>query len=95
MSLHWISWTNTQRRRSPGTRGENLYAMAIDATAIHGLRLRDSRDASLRVRVFQNAKIQNFKVGVSQNWLLYQTKSLQKELGFFLQNCGTAQFFRF
>ena len=47
------------------------------------------------IRVFQNAKSQNFKVGVSQNWLLYQTKSLQKELGFFLQNCGTAQFFRF
>ena len=35
------------------------------------------------IRVFQNAKSQNFKVGVSQNWLLYQTKSLQKELGFF------------
>ena len=46
-------------------------------------------------RVFQNAKSQNFKVAVSQNWLLYQTKSLQKELGFFLQNCGSAQFFSF
>ena len=46
-------------------------------------------------RVFQNAKSQNFKVGVSQNWLLYQTKSLQKELGFFLQNCGGAQFLKF
>ena len=34
-------------------------------------------------------------MGVSQNWLLYQTKSLQKELGFFLQNCGTAQFLKF
>ena len=45
--------------------------------------------------MFQNAKSQNFKVGVSQNWLLYQTKSLQKELGFFLQNCGTAQFLKF
>ena len=52
-------------------------------------------DLQVMVRVFQNAKSQNFKVGVSQNWLLYQTKSLQKELGFFLQNCGTAQFFRF
>ena len=50
---------------------------------------------STHTRVFQNAKSQNFKVAVSQNWLLYQTKSLQKELGFFLQNCGTAQFFRF
>ena len=49
----------------------------------------------MMVRVFQNAKSQNFKVVVSQNWLLYQTKSLQKELGFFLQNCGSAQFFRF
>ena len=38
---------------------------------------------------------QNFKVTVSQSWLLYQTKSLQKELGFFLQNYGTAQFFVF
>ena len=46
-------------------------------------------------RVFQNAKSQNFKVAVSQNWLLYQTKSLQKELGFFLQNCGSAQFLKF
>ena len=31
----------------------------------------------------------------SQNRLLYSTKSLQKELGFFLQNCGTAQFLKF
>ena len=31
----------------------------------------------------------------SQNRLLYQTKSLQKELGFFLQNCGGAQFLKF
>ena len=31
----------------------------------------------------------------SQNKLLYQTKSLQKELGFFLQNCGGAQFLKF
>ena len=28
-------------------------------------------------------KSQNFQLAVSQNWLLYQTKSLQKELGFF------------
>ena len=31
----------------------------------------------------------------SQNRLLYSTKSLQKKLGFFLQNCGTAQFLNF
>ena len=30
----------------------------------------------------------------SQNRLLYPTKSLQKELGFFLQNCGSAQFLK-
>ena len=38
---------------------------------------------------------QNFKVAVSQSLLFYLTKSLQKELGFFLQNCGTAQFLKF
>ena len=38
---------------------------------------------------------QNFKVAVSQSWLLYQTKSLQKDFGFFLQKCGIAQFFSF
>ena len=31
----------------------------------------------------------------SQNRPLYQTKSLQKELGFFLQNCDGAQFLKF
>ena len=31
----------------------------------------------------------------SQNWLFYPTKSLQKELGFLLQNCGAAQFLKF
>ena len=35
---------------------------------------------------------QNIMGADSQNRLLYSTKSLQKELGFFLQNCGTAQF---
>ena len=38
---------------------------------------------------------QNVMGADSQNRLLYQTKSLQKELGFFLQNCGTAQFLKF
>ena len=46
-----------------------------------------SSTIDMLARVFQNAKSQNFKVAVSQNWLLYQTKSLQKELGFFLQKC--------
>ena len=32
------------------------------------------KGGSVVARVFQNAKMQNFKVGVSQNWLLYQTK---------------------
>ena len=35
---------------------------------------------------------QNVMGAESQNSLLYQTKSLQKDLGFFLQNCGNAQF---
>ena len=38
---------------------------------------------------------QNVMGADSQNRLLYQTKSLQKELGFFLQNCGGAQFLKF
>ena len=37
----------------------------------------------------------NFMGADSQNRLLYQTKSLQKDLGFFLQNCGGAQFLKF
>ena len=38
---------------------------------------------------------QNVMGADSQNRLLYQTKSLQNELGFFLQNCGGAQFLKF
>ena len=38
---------------------------------------------------------QNVMGADSQNRLLYQTKSLQKELGFLLQNCGGAQFLKF
>ena len=38
---------------------------------------------------------QNFKVAVSQSLLFYLTKSLQKELEFFLQNCGSAQVLKF
>ena len=38
---------------------------------------------------------QNVMGADSQNRLLYPTKSLQKELGFFLQNCGGAQFLKF
>ena len=38
---------------------------------------------------------QNFMMADSQNWLFYPTKSLQKELGFLLQNCGGAQFLKF
>ena len=38
---------------------------------------------------------QNFMMADSQNWLFYPTKPLQKELGFLLQNCGTAQFLKF
>ena len=38
---------------------------------------------------------QNVMGADSQNRPLYQTKSLQKDLGFFLQNCGTAQFLKF
>ena len=38
---------------------------------------------------------QNVMGADSQNRLLYQTKSLQKELGFFMQNCGGAQFLKF
>ena len=38
---------------------------------------------------------QNIIGADSQNRLLYPTKSLQKELGFFLQNCGSAQFLKF
>ena len=37
----------------------------------------------------------NFMVAGSHNWLFYPTKSLQKELGFFQQNCGSAQFLKF
>ena len=40
-------------------------------------------------------KSQNIMGADSQNRLLYPTKSLQKELGFFLQNCGGAQFLKF
>ena len=40
-------------------------------------------------------KSQNFMVAGSQNWLFYPTKSLQKELEFSMQNCGTAQFLKF
>ena len=37
----------------------------------------------------------NFMMADSQNWLFYPTNSLQKELGFLLQNCGGAQFLKF
>ena len=37
-------------------------------------------------------KSKHFMVTVSQSWLLYLTKSLQKDLGFFMQNCRKCPF---
>ena len=54
-----------------------------------------STDAKRSIGYTKMHQSKNFKVAVSQSWLLYLTKSLQKELGFFLQNCGTAQFLKF